>query len=559
MAETTRWIEDARDRRSIAICAVFLASSLPIGLLFIYAGLGTGEGLAGHFRVTLGLFITQDMWIGPLIVLLLGTLPLWGGLVPTGLYGVSRRDVAIIALLAMASAFALRFLVHKNYNVTLDEFMPVFQAEIFRGGNLMASLTEQAFAVHKLLQPSFTYVDEEHRLWAQHYRPVHAALLSIFPEGYEAAISHSLLTGLSVLAMASIARRVFPDRPGAPLLAVCLLIASPQVLLTAASGFAFTTHLAFNTVWLALFLRGSWAAHIAAAGLGFLALGIHQVHVHAIYVLPFGIALLAGFFGNRLKTIPYVAAYGIGVPFWIVWPEVATWIQTGDSNALPRTLHEVEYISNYLNWSQTHGQADRQFSLILLAANIWRFALWISPAIVLLASFALVSRRPLGKVPLIAGLGILFYIFLAHLMMPNQMYTIGSRYYHPFLGSLVVVALAAYYGLAESRVRHFVIALLLGGAVFLLPARAMQVYQKVAPLAAIQAQLDSITADNIIIRMETNPAVYVFVRNDPYLQDGPIFYAGSAGESVSPIRNGTTVRITEQQIREKDMGSGSSR
>ena len=126
--------------------------------------------------------------------------------------------------------------------------------------------------------------------------------------------------------MADIARRVFPDAPGAPALAAILLVVSPQFLATAGSGFSFAAHLAFNLLWLALFLRGTLGGHIAAAAVGFFAVGLHQVHVHPLFVFPFLAAMLLGRFGGFWKLVPYAVSYGLALPIWMMWPEISVWL-----------------------------------------------------------------------------------------------------------------------------------------------------------------------------------------------------------------------------------------
>lgn len=378
----------------------------------------------------------------------------------------------------------------------------------------------------------------------------------MFPANYAQAIAHAILTGITVLAIADIAKRLFPTRSGAPVLAALLLIASPQVLLTSASGFAFTTHLAFNTVWLALFLRGSWAAHIAAAFVGFFALGIHQVHVHAIYVFPFGIAMLLGYFGSRWKTLPYIVAYGLGVPFWIMWPEIATWVHTGDVSALPRRLMDVEYISNYMNFNEVIGDANRAFSLSFLSVNLWRFLLWMSPAVVLFLVAGIFAGRRLGAVPVICLLGFVFTVVMSHLMLPNQMHTIGSRYYHAALANIVVFCVATFYAFeGDVRLRNATIVLLVGGAMVLLPWRAWQIHEKVGPRADIQARLEAMDVDSIIIQPGGVWFIGDFIRNDPYLKDGPTYYLGGE-EEMELLSQGPQVIITVKELIEMGLPQG---
>ncbi|MGI9394505.1 MAG: hypothetical protein ACR2OY_07655 [Boseongicola sp.] len=446
--------------------------------------------------------------------------------------------VPLIAVAASAAVVVLRFVAHHNYDLSIDEFMPTFQAEIFRAGYLLAPIEDAFLSVQTELQPFFTYVDEDRKIWGAHYRPVHAAILALFPANYAVVSAHALLTGITILATADIVRRLFPQKSGGPVLATLLLVTSPQVLLTAASGFSFTAHLALNSVWLALFLRGSWRAHICACVVGFFATGIHQVHVHILFVFPFGVAMLIGIFGDRLKAIPYFVAYILAVPLWVLWPEVAVWLQTGDVSVFPRTLLDADYLSNYVNRSERLGSVEQTFSGLFLVTNIWRFMLWMSPALLLLLILVTYAGRRIGIVAIVCGLGIIFNILVTHLLIPNQMHTLGSRYYHAFFVNFIILGLSAYYAFFDSDrfsgLRNAVTLSLLLGATFFLPLRAYQVHQKIAPRAHIQSALGAMDFDAIVIGPSLAWFAADFVRNDPFQQNRPKFYFSLDSEFEPP-------------------------
>ena len=64
-------------------------------------------------------------------------------------------------------------------------------------------------------------------------------------------------------------------------------------------------------------------------------------------------ALLWGAFGSRIKTLPYFVIYGIALPVWVLWPELATFLQTGDATVLPRRIMDVDYMRNYISFAET--------------------------------------------------------------------------------------------------------------------------------------------------------------------------------------------------------------
>ena len=73
---------------------------------------------------------------------------------------------------------------------------------------------------------------------------------------------------------------------------VILLVCSSQFLITAMTPYAMTAHLALNMIWLWLFLRDTRGAHALAAGVAFVACGLHQVVFHPLFAAPFILSLL---------------------------------------------------------------------------------------------------------------------------------------------------------------------------------------------------------------------------------------------------------------------------
>jgi len=528
-------------RGAVIYAAFILAFTLPLGLLFAKIGfVPTGDAALPTF-VTLYFLVAQDMWIG--LVLAASVLGAWA---LSGKQTFPRRlsaawAVPALAALAALLTIAFRFLVFHNYDLSLDEFIPAFQAEIFREGKLLAPLPEDMFALHKTFQPFFTYANDAHLFWGSGYRPVHAMLLALLPAGYSTALIHGALAGVAVWSIGDIAGRLFPGRTGAPALAALLLITSPQFLITAASGFSFGAHLAFNLVWLALFLRGSWRAHLLAAVLGFFAVGLHQVHVHLMFVLPFGVAMLAGAFGNRLKALPYLISYTLALALWMAWPEIAVWLQTGDASVLPRSLLEVEYIADYLRQSGNISEGRRAYGLALLIGNLWRFFLWLSPAILVLLALSRMAPRRIGLVPALCAAGLILTIVALHILMPNQTQTWGARYYHPVYGNAVLLGMAGLYALAETarqdyeRLQRSVLLLCLAGALIFVPWRALQVEAKIGPRARVQAAIEAMDVDAVFIKAGQAEWFFAdFIRNDPFLRNRPLIAAAVGAPLLPP-------------------------
>ncbi len=430
----------------------------------------------------------------------------------------------LVATFLLAVIF--RVVIHHSFDLSLDEFMPSFQARIFQSGQLLAPISADALKVNENLQPFFTYVNPEHGLWASYYRPVHAALIALFSVFLHADLLNPFMAVLSVWAIADIARRIFPEHPEAPLLAAIMLVVSPQFLATAGTGFSFTSHLAFNLIWLAMFLRGSMAGHITAALVGFFAVGLHQVHVHPLFVTPFLAALLLGRFGPRKALVPYFISYGLALPIWMAWPEISIWLQTGDASILPTSVMEIDYIKDYFQYTDNVAKVEDSLNTFFLATNLFRFWLWISPALLILVFVALRYVKTIGQIPILAGLGFALMVLATHILMPNQMHGWGARYYQPVLGNFILFALGGYFaaqrpGMA-AQLKQVVATLLVVSAVILLPIRAFQIEAKIAPRAAVQQALSKLNADVVFIEPDQIWFAADFVRNDPYLTNRPI-------------------------------------
>ena len=508
------------------------------------------------------LFVAQDQIFAPIFAGLLFILmfltnarPIMGN---ETVGWLTRWTVPLTCVMAFVLSWVAAIFIHHSFDLSVDEFMSSFQARIFLDGKLLADVPPADFANSEFLQPLFVYRDETHHLWASHYRPVFAAFRALFGLFGADSLLNPALAALAVWAIIDISKRLFPDVSEAPLLAAVLLLVSPQFLMTAASGFAFTAHLALNLVWLSLFLRGSLRAHWLAAAIGVLAIGLHQVHFHVLFAAPFLLALLAGKFGARTAIVPYVVCYSLALPLWVTWPEISVWLQTGDSSVLPRSLADVDYLRNYLSYRSANAEDLSGNGLAHTLTNVFRYFLWLSPVVLPLSIVALMNRRSVGLVPLLCGLSFLLSVVAMHVLMSNQMHGWGTRYYHPVLGCTVLLAVAGYCALKRSTqggsLRTGVWVLAVASAVVFLPWRAAQVEAKVGPRAAVQTAIDALDADTVLI----DPHLWFasdYVRNDPFLTNRPrILY--SAVPPPSLAQAGSVVVLGQDELIEMGLPAG---
>ena len=435
-------------------------------------------------------------------------------------------SVWVVAAATFVIAWILTVFAHLGFDMSLDEFSSGFQARIFLAGQVAADVPPQFANLSSYMQPGLIHTDPEHGIWLSNYRPGFAALRALSEALGAPHVLNPLLAAIAVLATASVAGKVWPGERDAPLLAALLLALTPQTLLMASANFAYTAYLAFNTVWLALFLRGTLAAHIAAALVGAYAIALHQIHVHPFFAIPFLLALLFGHFGPRWHLLPYVVVYGLTGLMALLWIEIATWLHTGDATAFPRSFLDIKYVQDFLGYRTSQAPTHQDISAQLTPANLLRFVLWLSPALVLMLLLAVRRSTRMPLVAWLCGVSVLLTIAAHHVLMANQMQSWGSRYYNPVLSVLVIFALGAFLSWRQADPNRTGIDkrlgfLLMAGLLIFVPWRGLQVHQKVAPRAAFQTAISGIDAEMVIFRPHGLWFGFDPLRNDPLFENGP--------------------------------------
>lgn len=477
--------------------------------------------LFGGTPVSRDYFLNQDIVVLALLTAMLVGSRLWS----------SRRIPAIkvrpnwAGVAAASAALALllwggTYLIMHNYALTRDEHMVLFDAQIFRGGRLAAELTPQWRGLAVALVPAFLLDVPGQVVWASNYLPGNAALRAAFSLVADPALMNPLLAAGGALALHSIGRRLFPDRPGTQATALLLYFTSAQMWAAAMTTYAMTAHMALNLVWLALFLRGGRLGHGGAILVGFVATGLHQIIFHPLFVLPFLEHLRRR--GDGRTALVYVAAYvAIGL-FWMSYPAlvlrsigVATEAgQSGGGGIL-------DYLQDRVLPLLTTREAEGLFQMVY---NLLRFAAWQNLALLPLLAAALpLARRGEGIAGPLYG-GALLTLGAVFILLPYQGHGWGYRYVHGLLGSFALLGAMGWERLRRSG--QAAEGLLAAGTALTLaiamPFLLWKAHHYVAPYARVDRMIDGIDADFAII--DTMPPSFAIdsVRNGPKLEGRPI-------------------------------------
>lgn len=482
-----------------------LGSGLLLSVALHFSDLGSNR-ILGH-NIFFHLFARHE-WI--VVLLLLLWFFVWGDRAGGTLKPPGRKLIWGLALGAVLIAAGGAAGVMRFYPLSADDFLMTFQARTYAEGVLFPQVGAPWLEFENLLRGSFIRFREETQQWTPQYLPVHAAILALFGQVGAAMWVNPLANAASILILVAISRRLWPDRPETHGLASLLLFESSQFHIWGMSWHSSAMHLFFNLLWIWLWLRPErWALGLLP-WLGGLAMGLHQPHVHWLIALPFLGAMVGR---RRWRALIYLgmvyAGFG-GLWLWFMWQRgVGSGAAEAGMQWIP-SLNQVVY---------------RWMHAILIAT-------WNHPLAVLGTLGALVywRRLPTASRCLLAGVLLSFFFYLA--FRGHGGHGWGSRYSHPILGHLALLAVAVWNLQPAVRISGF--SLSPGGLVpatvlclvLLLPIRCGQVGSFVAPYARVDAAINSMDADVVLIRGLEGYYAWDLLRNDPFLRERPVRMRG---------------------------------
>jgi hypothetical protein len=327
------------------------------------------------------------------------------------------------------------------------------------------------------------------------------------------------------MAVFGVGRRIWPSRPEIGVGAAVLLATSSQFLVTAMTPYAMTAHLAFNLVWLWLFLGGGWRGHAAAAIVAFLACGLHQLVFHPLFAAPFVLQL---WLERRWRAATFhTLAYAAICAFWIDFGAIRLWA-AGSGSGDPGTVGFAAEVMGLL-------KAIHLEAIPLMAKNLVRFVTWqnplTAPLMILSAVGAFRARGTLRSLLL----GLVLTTIAMTVLEPYQGHGWGYRYLHGFLGSACLLAawqgsrlVGALDGEGRRAAEGAFVALAMASILVLLPIRAWQAHRMAAPYAAAQKAIRHARTQIVLV---DGAGVWFgkdLVRNDPYLRNRPLILEPAA-------------------------------
>jgi hypothetical protein len=440
------------------------------------------------------LFMMQDMPV--LIGLAIGLL----ALIPLdrrrsiGLPAVpSRWAIAFTILIAIVVARLGRDLVFHAYGPSRDEVMVELAGAYFAQGRIGWPIPAEWLPHARAMMPEFYSPYGADGTWTSIYLPVHAAIRGLFVRLGDGDLAAPVTLGVGLVALWDVARRLFPRRADVRAVVMILALTSAQLLTTAMTPYAMTSHFAFNMVWLALVLRGGAVAGAVAGVVLLLATGLHQWHFPILFAGPF---ILWLFWSRRWRmALVQTGALGAGVVIWAkLWPMLLAHLLGPPVGGATRGAPELDdkVVSLF-------GRLKKWQPLL----NIGRLMAWNNALLLPLGALSVAKvprsiagwvREPTILFPLWGTVAIGFATAL------YQGYGWGFRYMHGSLGALCLLAGYGWTILSPEGKRPM--RLVWAGAAISLIAAAWQLVtteQHVRPYARTLAAMRASKADVVLV------------------------------------------------------------
>lgn len=479
--------------------------------------LDLGSGRAG---LSIYFFARQDLWVA--IILFLA----WIRVRPDANFHPGQRIlpswaakpsfVAIAALSLILICWLGRYWLYQDYDLSRDEQMANFDAYIFSHGRLFWPITSYWRPFADALNQTFILPIGNHEAWVSAYLPVNAAMRALFGQVANPALLNPMLAAGAFVALWRVTLRILPGSPNAQAVTLILFLCSSQILVTAMTSYAMTAHLAFNSVWLLLFLKDRPLTHVAAAVLGFLATGLHQPLFHPLFVLPF-LALLVG--QRRWPLLAfYCICYTAIALFWLLWP---IWIS---SHATTYVAIQGDTATSYTGRLALAMKALSPTSIYLMVLNLLRFAAWQHLLLIPLAVTGSIFSWRSNALSRALCISFLLPIAAMLILLAYQGHGWGYRYVHGVLGNACLLA-----GLGWRHLEGFGIfprkALAATTAItcfIVMPFQAWAVHRHVAAYADVDRKIQESGADIALIDDRAAPFAQDLVLNRPDLENRPI-------------------------------------
>jgi hypothetical protein len=509
---------------SAARIPLFLASLLLTAAVVVWARqLPPTDALTPIFYVLFRFFDYSAGIVSVLILIVAVLVP--NGVWPrTLLRWLARHPGQVAAATGLLLCIGT-IVVYRNHPLSMDEYAPYFQSQVFAAGRLSGRLPPALldWLVPPSFQDYFLNVSHATGAVASAYWPSFALLLTPFTLLGIPWACNPCISALTLLAIHRLALHLFKDQEAAGL-AVLLTVASPVFFANGISYYSMPAHLLANAVYALLLVEPTPRKALVAGVVGSVALTLHNPVPHMLFALPWLVYLamhpqrvrLLG--GLAAGYLPLCLLLGVG---WFAFSADIVREAGGPATS-------ARWDAGAVFESAFHLPTGTVLLARLIGlAKVW---LWAVPGLLLLAGAGAWKWRRDARCLLLATSALV--TLLGYLFVPvDQGHGWGYRYFHSAWFALPLLAAGALQrteagtvsatALEADDVRAFVVACsvltLLAGVGF----RSFQIHEFIVHE---QGQVPAYAGrERRVVILDTTRAFYGqdLVQNDPFLR-GPL-------------------------------------
>jgi hypothetical protein len=417
---------------------------------------------------------------------------------------VAGLSVAAFALGAVA--------IYHDYPLSMDEYAAVFQAKIFAAGHLTAQLPPGYidWLVVRGFNGEFLIASRETGRVIEAYWPGFALLLAPFEFLHAQWLCNACLTGLALLLIHWITKEITQDQRAAGW-ALLFALASGAFVADAISYYSLQAHLTANLLFVALLLRPKRYRAFCAGLIGSLALILHNPMPHALFAIPWLMAIAIDRTQRRyclLLILGYLPGLCIGLGWLLL---------RSDLGSAAHPLSGVGGLINGVFTWPTLGVLNTR------AASFVKMWVWAVPCLFVFTVLGFVRHRENSKVRLLASSAVLTFVGYFFVSF-DQGHGWGYRYFHSAWGVVPILAGCAmtYRSDANLKVASLAGACAVLSILIIVPFQLNEIQQFISQHLA-QLGPPKRPGNNVyFIRPRGGFYVADMVQIDPYLRDADL-------------------------------------
>jgi len=420
-----------------AVRRFYIATALvTVGLMAWLYVLPDEGGIYGLSLIFAKLFLFQDhdaVLVTLLLLLALMLLPELPGLrrVPNWL---AERPWSVCAgtILVLSAGSVL---VYHAQPLSMDEYAPVFQSQVFASGHMAGSFPRSVmdWLIPPMFQGVFLRVSPVTGQVMSAYSPSFALLLTPFSWLGIPWACNAVLSGLTVVTLRKLALELFGSMEAAGL-AMLFTLASPVFFADGISFYSMTAHLLFNSVFALLLLKATPRRLLLAGVVGSVAFTLHNPLPHTLFALPWVVWLALRKRGMRDLGFLAIGYLPLGLPLLLGWHQVSTSLSSPGGETAHAGLANM-MATSLMSWPTAGIVLSRFIGL----AKVW---IWAVPGLLLLAAAGAWQWRKDPRCVVLAASAVLTfagYFFFK----PDQGHGWGYRYFHSAWLALPLLAAGA--------------------------------------------------------------------------------------------------------------------